>query len=107
VMAGNSEVELSVLDNKSLLINNTGNGNFKLKGKTSDFTIGNKGDLTVDGDAFSTKELMVNGVGDAEISMQVSDSIEVGTMGQTKIEYVGNPKIYNHAIGQSKIEKKK
>ena len=98
--SANAQMELKAGNVK---IESSGSSSFDLAGSTKDFNVKTSGASKIKAEDFTAKNAKINSSGSSNVTIAVTDALNVSSSGSSSVSYKGTPTVKISSSGSSKI----
>lgn len=105
IITGNVKTNVIDLDGRQLKLHSIGNANTTINGKLEGLSIDSTGNSHIDTSELKAKSVYVKTIGNSQIMVKADTSLEVSSVGDSTVKYIGNPTITQKNIGNGRLEK--
>lgn len=105
-IGGSGSAQIDAFTGQNVTINLKGEGNVTLKGEVSHQQVSVEGTGRYDGEGLASRTAQVRIAGDGDVSLNVSDQLDVEVSGSGDVWYVGNPTVTRNITGSGNVQQK-
>ncbi len=103
-LSGKSEAHIQLAEDDSISLNMSGKSIVYLSGKVNTLKINVAGKTTVIAQDLIANQVIINGVGEPDITVHAVKDLTVRMVGKSSVKYYGNPNIEKNGVGDNVLE---